>query len=137
MATDRLYAAYHTRCIFRLTERRFHLAAYGLPLLLRDLGADTTVGDDFHIALREQQVDQNAVVIFGIPYTQLREHFNGTFARSLPAPQRCDVEGRFDHEANLADVREFTGLDGRFDGPQAIVGESSSYLRVERGQVSA
>src|SRR5256885_9563477 len=63
--------------IVSLLELRFHRAADLLPLR-PGLCVDAAVGDDLHVALREQEVDQHAVVVLGIPDPKLGEDRKST-----------------------------------------------------------
>src|SRR6267378_5512405 len=68
--------------IVSLPELRFHRAADLVPLRPGPC-VDAAVGDDLHVAVREQKIDQDAVVVLGVPDAKLREHFDGAFARRL------------------------------------------------------
>src|ERR1700740_1233267 len=70
--------------IVSLLELILHRAAYLLPLR-SGLGVDAAVGDDLHVAVREQKIDQHAVVVLGIPEPKLGEDFQGALARALAA----------------------------------------------------
>ena len=45
----------------------FHRAAGGGPLRRAHFTVEAAVGDDFHVTVREQQVDQDSVVGLGVP----------------------------------------------------------------------
>src|SRR5216684_2035554 len=70
--------------IISLLELRFHRAADLLPLRA-GLCVDPAIGDDLHVALREQEVDQYAVVVLGIPDPKLGEDFQGALTRAAAA----------------------------------------------------
>ena len=42
---------------------------------------DAAISDDFDVVIREEQIDQHAVVVRGIPDAQMREHVKRTRAR--------------------------------------------------------
>src|SRR5512146_3166191 len=50
-----------------LMECGFHFMAHRLPCCLPQFGMNAAVCHDLDIAIREQQVDQHAVVVFGVP----------------------------------------------------------------------
>src|SRR5262249_41605731 len=67
-----------------------------------DERVDAAIGDDLHIAVGEQKIDQHAIVVGGIPDTQMRKHVECTLARRLVAHQRRAVKRTLDDEAQLA-----------------------------------
>src|SRR5882762_11591767 len=122
--------------IISLLQLRFHRAADLLPLRA-GLGVDAAIGDDLHVAVREQQVNQDAVVVLGVPYAQLREHLDGALARRLPPQERTHVERGLYREADLARMPGFLLLDCSFDcchrggrkGARDLPGESEQMSR--------
>ena len=47
---------------------------------------DAAVSNDFHITVRQQQINQHAVIMFSVPDPQLREYIYRTFGCTLIAP---------------------------------------------------
>ena len=88
------------------SEIRFHLLADFLPAISANFGVDAAIGDDLDVAVGQQQIDQHAVVMRGVPDPQVREDIERAFTRRLIAKQRRAVECAFDHETDLA------GMDG-------------------------
>src|SRR6267378_1787139 len=111
MPRHRADSVCYRRFIVSPLELRFHRAADLLPLR-PGLCVDAAVGDDLHVAVREQKIDQDAVVVLGIPYAQLREHLEGALARRLPPQERTQVERGLHREADLARVARFLLPDG-------------------------
>src|SRR3569833_70013 len=103
---------------FTVTEMCLHESAHSLPFRGVDPAMDAAVGDDFQIAVRQQQIDQHTVIVFGVPHPQQREQFERPRARRLPAPQRAGAERAFDYEADLAEMAPLAGTDRRLDGGQ-------------------
>src|SRR5437016_1927737 len=93
------------------SEFSFHLLADVLPTDRADLRVYTAVGDDLDVAVGQQQIDQNAIVMRGVPDPQLREDIQGPLPRWLIAEQRRAVERTFDHEADLAGMGGLTLFD--------------------------
>src|SRR5882672_6613265 len=62
-------------------ERSLHLTADILPALAADFRMNAAVGDDLDVTVGKQQVNEHAVVVFGVPDSQRRKHFDGTLAR--------------------------------------------------------
>src|SRR2546427_361815 len=85
MPRDRADSVRYRLFIVSLLELRFHRAADLLPLR-PGLCVDAAVGDDLHVALREQEVDQHAVVVLGIPDPKLGEDFQGAPTRAAETP---------------------------------------------------
>ena len=85
-----------------------------------DLGVDAAVGDDLDVAVGQQQIDQHAVVVRGVPDPQLREDIQRPLPRRLIAKQRRAVERAFDHEAHLAGMRGLARLDRLLDRRQRL-----------------
>ena len=79
---------------------------------------NAAVGDDFHIAVGKQQINQHAVVVLGIPHPKLRKYFDGARSGAHPAPQRCNIQRGFDREADLSSMSGFTIANRLLDGPQ-------------------
>src|SRR6185436_1240989 len=85
-------------------EMRLHLAADGLPFLLGHARGDAAIGDDLHAPVGEQQVDEDARVLLGVPHSLLGEHLARALARAEVAPELGRRELGLDHEADLAAV---------------------------------
>src|SRR5260370_21707851 len=100
---------------FSRSKIRFHLAADFLPAIRADLGVDAAVGDDLDLAVGQQQIDQHAVIMLGVPDPQLRENIQRPLPRWLIAKQRRAVERAFHHKADLARMRGLAGPDRLLD----------------------
>src|SRR3954453_6334691 len=116
----RLDAADHAALELPRPELDFHGAADALPTLGANLRIDTAIGDDLDIAVGEQEIDQDAVVVRGVPDAQLREHVERALARRLVAKQRAAIERAFDHEANLPGMHGFAALDRLLDAVEHV-----------------
>jgi hypothetical protein len=58
-----------------------HAGRQPVPLSLGHHPVQAAVGHDLDRMVGDQQVDQHTVVVLGVPYTQLAEHGDRTFAR--------------------------------------------------------
>ena len=76
---------------------------------------DAAVGKNFNVVIRQQHVNQDAVVRLGVPHPQVAEHFERALARSDAGEQLVDVESRLDGEANLAGMAALHFVNGAFD----------------------
>src|SRR5581483_3519231 len=104
-------------------ELALHLAADRLPRRRADLRVDAAIGDDLDAALCEQQVDQHAAVVLGVPYAQPREPLDRALARREPAQQRGNRERRLDRELDLPRVALLALADRALDGAERRLGE--------------
>ncbi len=68
MVPYRLNASKHSEFVSVAAKGVLHLSANGVPLFLWDPRMNPTVGNDFDAAVGQQQVNQDTVVVFGIPY---------------------------------------------------------------------
>ena len=64
-----------------LAKRRLHSRADRLPRRIADDPVNAAVGDDLDVAVGEQQVDEDAAVLLGVPDAQQAEHLERTLAR--------------------------------------------------------
>src|SRR5258705_12701158 len=86
----------------RFAKVRFHRAADRLPFALGNTRGDAAIGHHFDAAIGEQQVDEDAGVLLGVPHAQLGEDLAGAIAPAEPAPQLTAWEPGLHHEAGLA-----------------------------------
>ena len=112
------HAAFEVAC----PETRFHLPADFFPAGVADPGVDATIGNDLEIVVGQQQVDQDPVVVGGVPDPQLRKDIQRPFPRRLIAKQRPAVERALDHEAYLSGMGGLARLD-RSDSASVVGGK--------------
>ena len=97
---------------------------------------DAAVGDDLHIAVGQQEIDQHAVVVLGVPHAQRREHLDRAFPRRHTAQQLRQIERVLDREADLSGVRGFALADGLLDRVQQACRERPPHAPGSREQMS-
>ena len=86
------------------------------PLDRGNPGGRAAVGDDFHVPIGHQYIDEYAVAKFGVPDAQMRENLQGARSRGVtPAHRSRKFERGFDHEADLAAGARLGRPDGGFD----------------------
>ena len=85
-----------------------------------DLGVDTAVGDDLDVAVGEQEIDQDAVVVRGVPDPQMREHIERALAHRLVLEQRRAVERALDDESDLPRMRGLSRFDRLLDAREHV-----------------
>src|SRR5579859_6403780 len=101
----------------------FHEAAHSLPFRGADAALEAPIRDDFDIAIRQLHVDQDPVVVLGVPHAQVCEHLERACTGSH-AVQNVERRQRgFDGETNLTGVRTLDACDGLFDGVERCTGE--------------
>src|SRR3546814_10085792 len=77
--------------------------------------ANAAISNDLDAAIGEQDIDQHAVVVLGIPDAQRREYLDRTFARGHSAPELVQRQCAFDREADLARMLRFAGTHRSLD----------------------
>ncbi|AJZ56694.1 hypothetical protein OI25_7534 [Paraburkholderia fungorum] len=117
---DRLDPADRPVAIRALPKSLFHRVANRLPLLRTDLRVYAAIRHDLDVAICKQYVNQHAVVVLGIPYAQLREHFDSAISRRLPIEERRAVERAFDCETDITNVFRIASLDCLFNRDQGV-----------------
>ena len=67
-----------TPCLNWFRRKASSISANGVPLSLVHPRMDSTVSNNLNAAVCQQEVNQNAIVVFGIPNMQLRKDLDGT-----------------------------------------------------------
>ena len=110
--------AQHTLFEITFAECTFHFTAYRFPALRADPPMDAAIGNDLNIAVRQQQIDQHAVVVFGVPDLQRRKHVKRALACGQSAQQECRIQRVFDGKTNLTSMPGFRLRNRLFDARQ-------------------
>src|SRR5260370_33850031 len=108
-------------------EIGLHRPADFLPARSANLGVDAAIGDNLDLAVGQQQIDQHAVVVGGVPDAQVRENIQRALPRGLIPEQRFAIQGAFYHKPNLAGMRGLTRLDRLLDRSQYLRRENPPY----------
>src|SRR6202011_3573821 len=108
------------------TKMLFHEAAYPIPLGLTDPPVQTSIRDDLHDAVRELNVDQHPVVVFGIPDLEESENLQrpGSGAYLIDDVQRR--QRGLDRKTDLAGVGPLGAPDCLLDGIERGLGKPES-----------
>ncbi len=125
-ARHRLDALDHAGLEVRLAKLRFHAAADRLPAGLTDPRINAAVGDDLDLAIGEQQINQHAIIVLGVPDPQLREDVERALPGGLVAEQGRAVERALDDEADLARMRGLAGPDRLLDAVKHLSREDAA-----------
>src|SRR5947209_8010084 len=99
-------------------ELGFHRLADSLPTSGTDLRIDAAIGNDLDIAIGEQQINQHAVVVGGVPDPQMREDIERALPGGLTAKQRRTIQRAFDDETDLTGMGCLARLDRPLDSRQ-------------------
>src|SRR5258708_2213180 len=110
------------RAVFEtaLLERGLHGPANRFPSVLRHPSVDAAIGDDLDILVGEQHVDQNAVVVLGVPNAELAEKLQRARPGLQAAEHLRERERRFDDKANLPLVHPLAAGDRLLDALQRL-----------------
>src|SRR5277367_1196945 len=101
-------------------EIRFHVAADFRPTACADFFVDAAISNDLDLAVGHQQIDHDAVVVGGVPDSQMRKNVECALPRRLVAKQRFAVERALDDEAYLAGMRSLARLDRPLDAVEYL-----------------
>ncbi len=126
MPRHRLDALEHAGLEISLAEFGFHRPADLLPFCGADQLVDAAVGENLDIAVRQQEIDQHAVVVRGVPDSQMRKNVERARAGRLVAQQRRAVQRAFDDKTDLAGMGRLTRLDCALDRSQHMFREDRS-----------
>ena len=118
-----------------LADPLLHAVADGLPSLRADARVDPAIADDLEVAVGQQEVDEDPVVVLGIPDPQLAEHLDRALARGDPAQDLARVERVLDGEADLTAVRGLAFADRRLDIRERLRREHLAHAPRRREQV--
>src|SRR5258708_8651672 len=109
------------------SEFDFHIRADFLPAGSADLRIDAAIGDDLDVAVGQQQIDQHAVIVGGVPDPQSRKNIQRALPRRLIPKQRRAIQRAFHDEAELAGMAALARLDRLFDPSQYLRPENPPY----------
>src|ERR1700738_3037232 len=101
-------------------EIALHRLADFLPARAANFCIDAAIGDDLDLAVGQQEIDQHAIVVGGVPDPQMRKNIQRALPRRLILEQRLAIQRAFHHEADLAGMRRLARLDRLFDGSQYL-----------------
>src|SRR5450759_3386656 len=98
------------------SEVPLHLAADLVPLGLRNARCQAPIGQNLHIAVGKQYVDENAIVLGGVPDAQLAEQLQRPLPRREVVPKKSRMQGRFNDKTDLTRMLRFDLRDARLNG---------------------
>ncbi len=117
-------------------ERSLHLAADILPALAADLRMYAAVGDDLDATVGKQQVNEHAVIVFSIPDSQRRKHFDGALARRLITEQGMEIKRVFHRKPDLPGAVRLRFGNGMLDSQQCTPWQQLAGPPVRHHQVT-
>ena len=93
----------------------FDIATDLLPLAGRDFRGNPAVRQNLDVVVGEQHVNEDAVVLGGVPHSEPAEQIGRPLPGSDLAPQLRQIERRLDHEAHLTAMLRLHFVNGGFD----------------------
>jgi hypothetical protein len=88
-------------------EFALHILTNSFPSFGANNAMDAAIGNDLHVAVGEQKIDQDAIVLFSIPNAKLRENLYASLPGGDPAQEGHQIERMFHRKADLAPVPGF------------------------------
>ena len=71
----------HSALEIACAKRIFHGPTDRFPPLRPDARVHAAIGENFDVPIGEQEIDEHAVVVLGIPYVQTGEHLDSAILR--------------------------------------------------------
>lgn len=112
-----------------LAKCRLHLTTDRFPFLVAHPPVHAPIGNDFHITVREEQIDQDTVIVLGVPYAQLRKNFQSPLSRRLVPEERQGIQRGLHRKADLAFMTGFSLLDGLLYRVEGVIGKYPAYSK--------
>ena len=116
-----------------VAKRHLHPVANRLPRFFSHLGIHAAIGNDLDIPIRQQQIYQHTIVVFGIPDAQLRENLYSSLLCSLPGQQWNQIQRRLDCKTYLPGVHSLGFSDRMLDRIQRTRRKGTPHCRVAAG----
>ena len=113
-----------------VAECRLHLPAHGLPGRVADASVDAAVGDDLDIPVGEQQIDEDAAVLRGIPDPQQPEYLQRPLAGRDALQDARERQRGLDGEPELPAVALLAFRNRGFDPREHGFGEPAPHAAV-------
>src|SRR6266446_3949899 len=109
-----------------------HEAAHSLPFREADAALEAPVRDDFDVTIRQLHVDQDPVVVLGVPHAKVREHLERARTGRHAAQNMQRRQRRLDGETNFSGMRLLGTGDGLLDRIQGRGGEQHARSPMSR-----
>ncbi len=132
MFSHLMNSSQHARFKISCAKRSFHPLTNFFPDDLFQPDMNASIGNDLYIVICQQQVNQHAVIVFGIPNMQVGKHLKRTLPCGLPRQQRCHIQRCLHRKAELPIVPDFGSADGSFNRIQRALRENAP----QRGSAS-
>src|ERR1700693_4879491 len=135
MLCNRLNTADHAAFVFRVFKGSFHLAANAFPFPRARLRMNPAISNNFHGPVGKQQINQHAVIVFGVPYPHLRKYLDGAFSRGLSLEEWRAMQRPFHRKTDFADVCGLARFYRLFNRDQGLAGKSTVDLPVRHQEM--
>ncbi|SEJ84555.1 hypothetical protein SAMN05192539_102069 [Paraburkholderia diazotrophica] len=116
-----LNTSYGTRLVFSALKLQLHHSADSFPFITRNPRMNPSVRNDFNIAVCQQEVNENAIVVFSVPDPKLGKRVYRPFACSQSIKKSGTMQRALDDEPHLADVGFMTFMNGYLDDRQGAL----------------
>src|SRR3569623_399043 len=136
MRGDARHGLQHTAFEFAVAKMRLHHATQAFPLRRVHAPVYAASGDDLHVAVGHQEINQHAVVMFRVPHLELRKQFERPRARRLTAQQRGKAQRALDHHAYLTEVTRLALAYRLLDRRQHLRRKGATHAPRRRGEVT-
>ncbi len=123
--TNLFNAPQHTRLEIAAPEVRFHCLANCFPFATIHLGMNASVRDDLDVTIGKQDIDEDAVVVFGVPDPQFRKDINRSRASRRSLQHGNGMKCSLDREPHLPNMRVMTGMNRSLNGDKRLARERS------------
>jgi hypothetical protein len=110
-----------------LGKSGFHFSADAFPFFSPDSDVDPAIGNYFNVAVGEEQVNEHAVVMLGIPDMEVGKYLYRAFASRLIFKQRQRIQRRLYRETNFPSMAALRFFDSLFDSRQGSFGKCAPY----------
>jgi len=114
--------------VLQLAKARGHERNDIAPFVRCHMAGEAPVGHDLYRVLGQQQVDQHAVVVLGVPHAVFAKQHDGAFARTRMPAQVTPGQAGFGDDADLARVLPFAGGHLRGEALQGLTRQRTARL---------
>src|SRR3954453_5664160 len=136
MSADCFNSCDHAGFKLSMGKRAFHLTADAFPFVVCYPGVDPPVRYDFNITVCKQQINQNAVVLFGIPDAKMGKYVYGALPSGLTLKQGLCTQGCLHGETYFPCMAGFRSFNSFFDRCHGRLRKRSSYGHKTRAEMT-
>ena len=109
--------------------------AHRLPHLFGKMCRNTSVSNKFEGLLRVKNIEQDAIILRGIPDSEFREEVDGTFSNRIVLEEIPPRECSLKHESNFAALFLLRLGNALLCGAKKLVRENGSHEKRGNGKI--